>query len=859
MAFLDAQPEETKSDQASSFAFIQGAGLVRFSAADISKSPGSSRVSVKSKLEQAVFYGVLQDNILDLARHNVRFDNLDEIEDAAVELSSDILRSKGDFISRDPTSIEAHLTRRAQASNALIVHLRQSYPSLSRRTMWRLLWDAEKIAAGQQLWQTWETYLAVASQGKKRKSTLLHQICDLLQSLHPYDLPANAGQDDQVRTMFVLRLEYIDKLLPWARSIIADVKESGKSYDEILRLAAEANDIWHGTLDTAFAFRTENAQLYDISPDAIPEGIVLDPAGYQGLPEFWTSSDAIVGQIVKMLDLTREMSVVAYEANITEASGEIVKRIASESPHLVELMCLAFQERINWVQSSGSQKWIDKAEELTHAYLQERDAQITSLPAIGQVGQAMDLAEKYRAFDTLTAVLVAEAQYLRENLGILHGDARKMIEAQEADIKRRLAKYFGRYGDDWANAFFDVGFSGSAAAHMLKQGQENWPQALTKYLRADPKRAKICWINDVTAQKDFKHATKALKEAASNKDEPLWYKKVELSMAKLSMLAAAEAKGSVRTAQADPATESELKLIDIQEKLYRHVLPEVLHALDQHAEVQLGMERFATGCRDLPAFLRLLEIGMSKLLPHRSLTLEELIDLLTLMDDVQTSNPDTNLACEEFLLALNALDAFAPELPSKRLESLLQLIWKRAFLATNWSELNRSATKRSESETAALLADTALFRTLFAGKKAGLFPTSPNMANNLNAPVRPLSPQDCVGAASEPADLAYRFSADMAEAVAHDNRVQDQKLVEYIDGGARLGHWAQDCERLAQRAWEEEVEEEMEQRALLPDESVVEIGEVVNGNGNAHLNGHAHLGIKMEEVERHGVVYGMEE
>lgn len=862
MAFLDAQAEETKSSQASCFAFVQGAGLVRFSATDVTKRPDLSRVSVKSKLEQAVFYGVLQENnILDLARHSVRFGNLDEIEDAAIELSSDILRSEGDFISRDPTSIDAHLTRRAQALHALIVHLRQSYPSLSKRTMWRLLWDAEKIAAGQRLWKTWETYLAVASQGRKRKSTLLHQICDLLQSLHPYDLPANAGQDDQVRTMFVTRLEYIDKLLPWARSIMSDVKESGKSHDEILRLLAEANDIWQGTLDAAFNFRTENAQLYDLPPDGIPEGVLLDPAAYQGLPEFWTSSDAIVNQVIKMLAVIRDVTVEAYEADISEASGEIVKRIASGAPHMVELMCLAFQERIHWVRSAGSQKYTDKADKLRVAYLDIRDGEIRSLSALGQVGKAMDLAEKYRAFDTLTAVLVAEAQYLEENEPFTHGAARTAIKYQTEEINKRSTKYFSRYGDDWANAFFDVGFSGSGAARMLKDGQERWPKALTKYLRADPKRAKICWINDVTAEKDFKQATKALKDAAHKQDERQWYKKVELSMAKLSMLAAAESSSSAGTKQASQFMDSELKLIDMQDRVYRHVLPEILHALDEPAELQLAMERFARGCKDYPAFLRLLEIGMSKLLTLRSLTLEELIDLLTLMDTVQSTNPDTDLAGEDFLLALNALAFVAPELPSQRLETLLQLIWKRAFVATDWAALDKSASKRSGNDTQALLVDTALFRTLLAGKKAGLFPTSPGMLDNLNAPVRPLSPQDCVGAGSEPADLAHRFSADMAEAVAHDNRVQGQKLAEYINS-ARLGHWVQDVERLAQQAWEEDVEEEAAEAAAQReiDDSVVEIGEVrVNGHGNGYMNGDGDPGIKMEEIEGNGVVYGREE
>ena len=170
LVFLGATPEEAKSGQASCVAFVQGGGLVKFSAHDATES--QSQISVKSKIEQAVFYGMLQDNILDLARHDPHSDSIEEVEEAVLAISDEIFKSETLFIPTPPTSVEANLTRRAQALNALATHLCQTYPPLSNVTMWRLLWDAERVAAGQQLWQDFEKHLEAEHATCKKKPSL---------------------------------------------------------------------------------------------------------------------------------------------------------------------------------------------------------------------------------------------------------------------------------------------------------------------------------------------------------------------------------------------------------------------------------------------------------------------------------------------------------------------------------------------------------------------------------------------------------------------------------------------------------------------------------------------------------------
>ena len=860
LAFLGAEAEEAKSGQSSFIAFVQGAGLVKFSAHDSSKTPEMSQISVKSKIEQAVFYGMLQDNVLDLARHTLGSQSTYDIEEAALAISEEILKSETPFIPTPPTSVEANMARRAQALNALATHLRQTYSPLSNSTMWKLLWDAEKIAAGQNLWQDFEKHLAVATSKGKKQPTLLHEISSFLQDLAPFELPNNASPDDRVRAMFVSRLSYIDKFLVWAHLIVDSVKnERQKSQEDLLRLLSEADDVWLGVLETAYKFRAENAQLYNINPESLNEGVLADPNDYRNLDEFWTSSDSMLKEILKMTALSRMSAEEVYETPETEASAAFAKRIAAENPQFVVLICKTYQERINWTRSRGTQKYEEKANLLRNLYDEQRHDHIRALSGIGQTHSAMALAEKYRDMDTLTEIIVAETQYLIDASSTAVVEERTIIDNELEDMTARVSRYFNRFQDDWANAFFNEGFSGDQAGHTLSQGQIRWENYLSRYLRADPSRAKMCWINDITSSDDYQHASEVLAESATQREKQLWSKKVELSLAKLSMLAADEGgfdNGTQDAARAEVVLQSQLKVVDVQEKLYHHMLPEVLHALDQRAEVELAMDRFGQGVKSFDMLSQLLEASISRLLPHQVLALEELIDVLTLVDQVRTSNPDTDIHGEEFYYALVALNAAAPELPTAIFEMLLQLIWKRAFLATDWAGINKSSTsKRSGVDIEDLLAHTAAYQTLYLGTQSGLFDGS--IDGNY---VRALSPSECLGAACNAADIAHRFGNDLAEPIAHDNRMQDEKLDQAVSR-YRINNWFEDCRSLVDRTLESEATE----KALLRvhgQEAEAEDGSVVilsNGNGvhgpsSGGSNGLVN-GIKIEEESGEGELF----
>jgi hypothetical protein len=117
--------------------------------------------------------------------------------------------------------------------------------------------------------------------------------------------------------------------------------------------------------------------------------------------------------------------------------------------------------------------------------------------------------------------------------------------------------------------------------------------------------------------------------------------------------------------------------------------------------------------------------------------------------------------------------------------------------------------------------------------------------------VRALSPSGCLGAACNAADLVHRFGDDLAEPVAHDNRMQDEKLDQAVSR-YRINAWFEDCQSLVNRTLEEEAAEAM--MLTQGPETEAEDGSVVilsNGNGahglaNGGSNGLVN-GIKIEE------------
>ncbi|RAL64432.1 hypothetical protein DID88_001908 [Monilinia fructigena] len=126
------------------------------------------QVTAKSKLEQAVFFGTMAQNPLSFSgRPELQFP-AEEIGEAALELSLEIVQSKTPFIPSVSASLEQHLKRRAAALQDLAKHLKATGVALDRVTRWKLLWNAEKMTAATIIWQRYDSRIRELPEGQRR-------------------------------------------------------------------------------------------------------------------------------------------------------------------------------------------------------------------------------------------------------------------------------------------------------------------------------------------------------------------------------------------------------------------------------------------------------------------------------------------------------------------------------------------------------------------------------------------------------------------------------------------------------------------------------------------------------------------
>ncbi|KAK5688833.1 hypothetical protein LTS10_000811 [Elasticomyces elasticus] len=831
---LDAVAEDSRTGGPDSklIVFVKGVGVVRINATG---GRETNSVDVKGRIEQAVFYGALQgaDKILDFG---IKHDGRQEFERAILRISDEVLRSDTPFISPATTSVEAHLEFRMRALRALVDCGRaNSSQQISREVRWRLLANAEKVSAALEMWRVFSEHCGGGE--VKRTATVVDELVALLDMQTGGDEDGSA--DDRVRRFFVKGLSRVDYFLSHISGLVRALKADGGMSEKTVGCVEQADEMWSRALNSAFAFRAENAEtVYG-----------LEVADLAGVPELWTSTKAMLKAGSEIPKLSGEFARVIYERGGTEVDS--IKRILSVNPELIELGCRIWRESIAWVAANGEQR---VADEMRRAYDEDRYKLIRTLPSIGSSEQGMQLAERYRDMGTLTELVVGETQYYLEEL------SNPNMSPAESDIAtgllqemtERIGRYFEKFGEDWADAFFDQAFSSGdgKAGVMVERAQTNWPDALTRYLRKDPAgtKRKICWFNDISADEDFRRAGETLAAAALERETRLWAKKVELSLSKLALLAAQEQLGELVDTVNIPT--AQLRISGVQERVYEHVRQECMGALDRDAEVLLAMDTFGKKVDDYESLKQVLAVHLEQLLNHDTLSPEELIDVLTLMDNYTVKDPIdqpvASLNGTEFSLALEVLDAAAPSMPQARFETLLQLIWKRCYIYDDWSIITSEEKGSTDDDVQERLRSTAPWRTMFPLQDNPIRPDSA---------IRVLEPSDCVGAACRAEDLAHRFpNRDLLDPIIHDNQIQDEILLGYV-ADRSLDDWIQGCQASVKAAVEQKAEELAEYRhrerivhknAREREEKLSGMQNGVNGvNGakrgamaNGHTNGH---------------------
>lgn len=818
----DTKNHRHKTKNPTAILMVRGAGILRLATTDVDRF-GSERAPVltaKSKLEQAVFYSVKTDNplLFDGRRDAQLFDD-EEVSEAALQLSQEILGSTNPHIGTLPVSLGDNLKSRSQALERLIRYLAATKVQMDRRTRWILLWNAEKMAVSSTMWKKQEVF--VAQRPSDDKKTLINEIVEYIHEDQKSNPNVSAGEVDRVRHWFVNDIHRLDLFVAWAYEVIKHMYK-GQTLDDLKLsyLLQEAVTVNVVALKGATDFRLKNLSLYGLGEEGLEHGVLTD---YMGLPEPWTGSHFVANNAKRLLELCHQWLQKYYPPRKDYLSGRhpssaIVSAIVNNIATLTDQYLLSLLQQSRWASVANDDKLAQWAVACTETYRSCRYEKILALEGLELWTDAMAIAERHKSWSALADVLIvrmAELNGKSIDPSVRPGDKEQCTD-ESRTLEEKLKFYFAKYGQDFAFAAYDVMLAKNGVAGVLDyRGDQHGFK--TKYLRSKPELAKISWINDVQEEKDIHHAADTLVDLALSREQQVWCKKIELSLGKLALLAeedvtlAQPSRFSFGTEEAPQrngeqldAVNRELEVIRTQDKVYEVIRATVQAAIDEAAELELAMEAHAP---DVPKKHKVLhqvvENGIRRLLRHEVLDPMSLIDILTL-----ARLGDSDTSTERFFLALSVAHH---GLRGEAYKLARQLIWRRCYIRDDWAKLNDTQ-RKADVEVAELVGETVLFATCMPCFGHCKSPTSTSRDSggesvltletdqHLEEHFKPLRPSDCLGVFSDEPDRRFKdmdksFREKMVEAM----KWEDTQLKKYIDKH-RLEEWAKTTDEAARAA-----------------------------------------------------------
>ena len=709
---LRGQRHRTKNPTA--VLLLQGIGTIRVAVTDVDRF-GSERppaVTAKSKLEQAVFFGTKNDNPLVFqGRRSLPF-TTNEIGNAAIELSHEIVSSKSPFIVNLPASLENNMRTRGEYLDRLIAYLNATGAELDMRTRWILLFNAEKMAVATWIWQQHEQFLSERTDDDK--NTIVSETAVYINEQQKTEPNPAIGEVDPVRHWFLNDVWRLNIFVAWAYQIIKYAwKERQTDEEGINRLLWEAVTINNGALSEAYQYRNKNAQLYGVDPSKI--------GGSNAASEPWTSSHFITNNIKRLVEFCYQWLDLYYvRQENSPVDLKLVEAVRNALPSLTNRYFSALKEYSEWAAQTDDNQVQELGRTYRQLYETDRHDKILRLKDYGLWDEAIQLAKEHSAFESLAEVVVQQILSLEQDAEAAATgptiETRALVDAK----KRQMGRFFDQYESDFAFHAYDVLLKHSGVQAVLEFPYDKNSFA-TSFLRTKPELAKISWINDVEREKDIDHAAETLLSLGLNREQQVWNKKISLSLGKLALLAE-EAEPSVHgdsVVNGYPESETrnganlekidkELALIKIQDDLYNQILPTIQEAVDESAELELALKEHGVLIpKKHKALTQILEDALLRLLKHEALRPFTLIDLLTL---VYLPPKHFDAMGDQFYLALKVAKF---GLKSEDRANANRLIWRRCLLRDDWKQVNETNNK-NDMDQLAIIGETAAYRTMFA-------------------------------------------------------------------------------------------------------------------------------------------------
>lgn len=760
---------------------VRGVGTVRVAVSEVDRfaTDKPPTISAKSKLEQAVFFGLKSNNPLVFQGRSLSF-TAQEIGNAAIELSHQIVASKTPFIPNVPASLENNMRTRVEYLERLISYLHTLNVDLDPRTRWMLLYDSEKMAVATWLWRKNEQFLAERPKGDKKN--LISEIVVYINENQKTEPNPAVGEVDPVRHWFINDVWRLEIFVAWAYQLIK-YTYTHRQADEngVNRLVLEAAIVSKGALQEAEQHRLRNARLYGVN--------LRKAAAGNGFPEPWTGTKFIVNNLKRLIEFCYEWLDNYYFTSPEKCSVDVkmLKSIRDMLPALTSRYFIALDEFISWTEKSSDPDMQKEGQKCLEDYDANVFEKILRLKDYDLWDEAIALAQEHKAYAALADVLVQHILMLEESAvapGVSTSKAEE-CHAKAEERKRQMGGYFTQYQERFAFPAYEALLDASGVQAVLEFPYDNEGYC-TKFLRSRPELAKISWINDVERENDIHRAAETLLTLSFTREQQVWSKKIELSLGKLALLAEEADQSNGDSEMANGYSDSKaaslekvdqaLEVIAVQNGFYNQIRPTIEEAVDERAEFELAIKYHGTWVnaqKKQKALQSVFEDGMERLLKHEALPPLTLIDLLTL---AYLDPKHFEAIGDQFYLALKVAKH---GLKGEERSNAERLIWRRCLIRDDWKQVNVTNLKDDQHQLE-VLGDTAVYRTLFAVVDE----------QHSDDAFRPcIKPSDCLGVYTDTLDRRFDgFDDSFRHKLMDAMKVEDVKLKTFIDK-ARLDEW----------------------------------------------------------------------
>ncbi|KAF9518381.1 hypothetical protein BS47DRAFT_1325354 [Hydnum rufescens UP504] len=619
---------------------------------------------LRSTMEQAVFFGSITENPFLFQLDPSTDGNLGA---AAEQLSQDILASRSDLL-RPAIDLRVHLADRRARLTHLIKFIIENgmIGQLSQITRQRLRLDSEKLFVAENLWSFHNRRLADGYPDASR-SLLVQAISNYMLSIG-----GDAGED-LVRLFFRTQIGNIEVIFEELQKVAENITASFDLGAGGIAVVSESTRILLNMWESGSRHRHAEAALYGVDDTKL-------------LVSLWTGEPRQIKVAQFFLEATVRAlkEEVASEKNASSTVHEATNALRFQLKELATMVLAMWQERHDYLASNASDP--ESVTALTHFrehFKTVRPEILRALVRWGGVDTAYTLAEDYWDFRFLTELCNDP----------VHGDP------------SRISTYLERHRERFALPLYQWYLENGQLRNLLEP-QARFVPLLEAFLRTND-YPRIQWIHDLAVSRYDAAATSL--EGESRTETKLATKHVILSISKLCTLAQHVDMDSEPVLSAIQGVDHELDSISVHERLMAEFRAALMDTGDSGSSADAMSEAVSFACgssllRDQPGLVTVFRRLTRRLFQGLVLNNEDLSEILSLKDHSSQN--------DDFVEALRIV-AFSKELSEGRLLTSLRSIWRRLYIADDWSIYHDTANMNDEQLDQSLR-NTLLYTSLHA-------------------------------------------------------------------------------------------------------------------------------------------------